>query len=130
MSRKRMGVNPRIGTWNGQDITPVHEYTITAEHGESWRHIVVFSREAFSKAGYVIPKCPRRWNEASQMTFADWDALTVEERDDVDSFGHIAIGASGLYRSYRGPGCSFNGEPSACIYSRHLVVTQSGGLDI
>lgn len=115
---------------NDTAIEPVMSGSTTAEHGESWTNYVVFSRASFEAAGHKVPIVPKRWDENFKMFFPDWDNMPDETRDAIHAIADVAIEASGLYRFSRGPGRAFAHDASCRIYTRFIVVSQSGGLDI
>ena len=134
-----------IDTTNLHAIPPVFVGHTESEHG-SWEKIVVFKRRVIEvQCGVKAPKIPTRFDadrvinyddggsitvNGFKMTFPDWDAMSEEDKARVHAVCDAAVIASNLYARDCAPGGWFASEPSARIYTRYIVVKQSGGQDV
>lgn len=119
------------------DIKPIH--VLSRGDRESWQQVVVFSRKVIEvQCGVKAPKVPVRFDadrpddfySGMHMTFPDWDAMSDDVKARIYAVCDAACEASGMYARESGPGRPFASAPSARIYTRFVVVRQSGGLDI
>lgn len=114
------------------EITPFLVMEREDEDGTGWEQVAVYKRDEIERfAGVQAPKnIAKRFDPTSGSYFTDWEAISDEDEEKLRILSVEAIKLSGFGRFSRGAGQAFAHNPSARVYSRTVVVRQSGGLDV